>query len=783
MIKNHLKVAIRNLIKSKGFSFINVTGLAIGMACCVLILLFVQDEFRYDKFHKNVDVLYRITSQLGVGNDGLHVALTQVPLAAALQNDIPDIVAASVFSEGGDIVKYGDDTFFESLSFVAPEFFTMFSFAFLQGDPQTALSDPNSIVITESAAKKFFGKKNGLGQTLEIKDKGAVTVTGIIKDVDHSHMRINLVMQDQYLKKYNVDLENWGTLNYSTYIMLTPESDWRQVEEKINGYLDAKESDNETILHLQPLKDIYLHSDYAYDIRTITGDAQMVYILFIIAVFILVIACINFMNLATARSEKRIRESGLRKVFGAKRVQLVLQFIGEAIFLALTALLLTILLVELALPVCNNLFQKELSFEPLSNPNIAFGLLMLSILAGLLAGSYPALVFSASQPLAALQRTLSGGIGSGRLRKALVVGQFACSIMLIISTMVVYQQLRHFQDSALGYNKENLVVIRNRDISNNFDAYKNQLLTNPNVLMVTASSNVPTWSWPGSSISDWEGNDSEKEFMMNSLTVNYDYFETYGIKIATGREFSRDFPADSSGALIINEEAVKQMGLEDPLSKQMAMSNYEGNIIGVVKNFHFDNLRNDVKPLVIKLDEGQADYAAIRIATTDIDATMDFLQETGEAFATNYPVSYRFLDEALENLYRLERTIGKATLYFSVLAIIVASLGLFGLASFSIERRTREIGVRKVLGASVPNIVILLSREFTRLVVISFFIAAPIAYLGLETWLQRFASRTEVGTDVFILAGIITLFITYLTVGYQSIKAALANPAEALRSE
>ena len=355
--------------------------------------------------------------------------------------------------------------------------------------------------------------------------------------------------------------------------------------------------------------------------------------------------------------------------------------------------------------------------------------------------------------------------------------------MLIISTMVVYQQLRHFQDSALGYNKENLVVIRNRDISNNFDAYKNQLLTNPNVLMVTASSNVPTWSWPGSSISDWEGNDSEKEFMMNSLTVNYDYFETYGIKIATGREFSRDFPADSSGALIINEEAVKQMGLEDPLSKQMAMSNYEGNIIGVVKNFHFDNLRNDVKPLVIKLDEGQADYAAIRIATTDIDATMDFLQETGEAFATNYPVSYRFLDEALENLYRLERTIGKATLYFSVLAIIVASLGLFGLASFSIERRTREIGVRKVLGASVPNIVILLSREFTRLVVISFFIAAPIAYLGLETWLQRFASRTEVGTDVFILAGIITLFITYLTVGYQSIKAALANPAEALRSE
>ncbi|MFQ5606197.1 MAG: ABC transporter permease [bacterium] len=784
MFNNYLKIAIRNLTKNKGYSFINVFGLSIGMAACILILLFVQDELSYDKFHENGDRIYRVTSQLGEANGFIHVALTQAALPLALKNDFPEIVATSVFAEGGDVVKYGDKTFVERFGFVQEDFFLMFSFKFLHGDPTTALSNPHSVVISESVAKKYFGDQDPIGQTLEVKDKFNVTVAGVIQDTDHSHIDLNMVLPFAQLKEYGRDIEDWDILNYTTYVMLRPGADHKQIEQKIANHLKVYDPEKTAVLHLQSLKDIYLHSDYAYDIRAKTSSADLVYILLIVAGLVLVIACINFMNLTTARSEKRIRETGLRKVFGAGRGQLIVQFMGEAFFLAFTALLLTFLLVQLALPVCNDLFEKQLTFEPFVQTGLAFGMLALCVITGLLSGAYPAFVFSSSKPSHALQRTLSGGVGKGRLRKALVVTQFACSIILIISTMGIYKQLRHIQNSALGYEKDHLVYIRNRDISENYQAYINQLLANPNILSVTASSNLPTWSWPGSTISEWDGNEIKKEFMMNTLWVNYDYFETYGMEMVSGRSFSREFPTDLTDALIVNEEAVRQMEMSEPISKRIFMSDYfKGPIIGVVKDFHFDNLRNKIKPLVIRLDDGQTNCIMIRVAPENITNTMAFLQKTGESFAVDFPVSYRFLDVALESLYRVERTTGRAALYFSALAISIASLGLFGLASFSTERRTKEIGVRKVLGASVPNVVGLLSREFTVLVVIAFAIAAPLAYFGLDQWLQSFANRTEIGFSSFAVAGLLALAITYLTVGYQSIKAALTNPTEALRHE
>lgn len=787
MFKSYLKVAIRNFIKSKGFSFINITGLAIGMACCVLILLFVEDETRYDSFHENSDRIYRVTTSFGKGGSSLHVALTQAPLAGGLKENFPEIEAASVFAEGGSLITYGDNTFLESFSFVGEDFFKMFSFEFVEGEPGEALSDPNSVVITESAAEKYFGDQPALGKTLTVKDQGDVTVRGVLRDVTHSHIDFNFVLTDVFLDKmlkvHGMGIDNWGTLNYSTYLMMSPSADHAALAEKISGFIQTIEDDNSSVLHLQPLEDIYLHSDYAYDIRTTTSDGKLVYILLIVAAFILVIACINFMNLATARSEKRIRETSLRKVFGAKRSQLIVQFMGEAVFLALGALLLTILFVVFALPYCNDLFQKELVFSPFMKPEIIGGLFLLALVTGLFAGIYPAMVFSSQEPSNSLKRSLSSAQGNGRLRKTLVVLQFACSIMLIISTMVVYQQLRHFQDSALGYEKEHLVFLKNKDVSQSYEAFKNKLLSNSKVVSVTGSLNLPTWSWPGSSISEWDGNETQKEIMMNSLTVNHDYFETYGMEIVKGRAFSKDFPSDVEGALIVNQEAIRQMEVTEPIGKKMAMSNYEGKIIGVVKDFHFDNLRNEVNPLVIKLRPTETSWITIRIARGDLEETISFIKETGKSFAVNYPVNVRFLDEALENLYRVEQTIGKAALYFSILAILVASLGLFGLASFSAERRTREIGVRKVLGASVSNIILLLSREFSKLVAVAFIIAAPIAYLSLELWLQNFASRTEIGWEIFLFSAMIASLITYGTVGYQAVKAALTNPAKALRHE
>ncbi len=783
MFVNHLKIAFRHLIRSKGFSFINVSGLAIGMACCVLILLFVRDEVKYDGFHENADRLHRITSHLGEANGNLHVAITVLPLAKALKQEIPEISSASAFGEGRDIVKSGESSFVEFVQYADEDFFTMFSFPFLHGDPNTALSTPNSIVITESAASKHFGRIDVLGETISLKNHGELNISGIIKDTDHSHITLNLVLPLQSLEKRGVNMDNWSSINYSSYVLLNGQADREVVAAKILNFLDRGDPENTTTLHMQALTDIYLHSSYAYDIRTTTGSARQVYLLFIVAISILLIACINFMNLTTARSEKRLRETGLRKILGAKKRQLAIQFIAEAVFFALLALLVSLVLVKLALPFCNELFQRELTFNPLADQQLALGLIGLSILTGLVSGFYPAIAFTRSHPLASVSRSLSGAAGHTWLRKTLVVTQFACSIVLIISTMVIYQQLRHFQNSSLGYDQNHLVILNNQEVGKNYQAFRNEVLANSNVLSVTGSSNIPTWSWPGATISEWEGNHQEREFMLNSLIVNHEYFKTYDMELVQGRSFSPELTTDMESALVVNEEAVRQLGMAEPLGKQLTMNQSEGKIIGVVKDFHFDNLRNEVNPLVIRLDNAEADHVTIRIAAENANATMAYLEETALAFSGDTPVQLNFLDASLARLYRTERTIGKASLYFSILAVLIASLGLFGLASFSTERRTREIGVRKVLGATVPNILLLISKEFTVLVFVAFVIASPVAYLGLESWLQNFANRIDIGAGVFLAAGAIAVLVTFATIGYQSVKAALQNPATALQSE
>ncbi len=792
MFSNYLKTAFRNLWKYKIFSFINITGLAIGMAVCILILLWVNDELYFDRFQENAPQLFRVIQEADYAGHDIQIARTPFPLEPALRNDFPEIADAARVFINGMTVKVGEKIFEDDkMIYTDPSFLKMFSFPLLQGDAATALSNPLSIVLTEKMAKKYFGTRDALGKTLTVENQFQVQVTGIIKDIPrNSHIQFDFIVPLDIVKEFGFDIDQmpWTNSNNSlyTYVMLRENANMQEVNQKISDIMAGHVSTSANRMFLQPFSRIHLHSDFLGDVEG-QGDIKYVYIFSVMAIFVLLIACINFMNLTTARSGSRAKEVGMRKVIGASRRDIVKQFFGESILLALIALGFALFMVEIFLPVFNHLSGKQLAIDYLANYQMLFGLIGIALLTGLVAGSYPALFLSSFRPVKVLKGSLKSGAQRSFFRKVLVVTQFSLSIILIIATTVVYSQINYMNKKNLGFDKEQLVYIHlNSEARKKYEPLENELLKNPNVLNVAVASHLLTDVTHAFDHVSWEGKNPDENVTMNGISVDYNFIKTLKMELAAGRDFNREHSTDATGAYVINEAAARKMGFASPVGKQFSLSekmNRPGTIIGVVKDFHFKPLSKEIEPMVMFLGERERFYLYVRVKPGNISNTISELKNTWKSLIPGAQFHYGFFDEAQAKMYDNERRVGTLFNYFTVLAIFISCLGLFGLASFMAEQRTKEIGVRKVLGASVPNVIVLLSREFSLWVLLSNVIAWPVAWFFMNKWLHNFAYRTQLELWIFIFAGILALVIALFTVSWQAIRAATANPVKSLRYE
>lgn len=792
MLKNYLKIAIRNLLKHKAYSFINLAGLAIGIACCVLILVYVNEELSYDRFHENAGRIYRVGNEGQFGSEIWTSARTSHPLAPTLAQEFPEVQSAVRFYRlYKPLVRVGEKKFVEPCFFYADSsVFNIFTFPLIKGDPQTALTQPYSLVLSQEMAEKYFGEVDPLGQTLPVAKLGDFQITGVLKNIpENSHLAFDFLASYETLRaQSDPNLASWGSIVTSTYVLLREGTDPATLEAKFPGLVAKHQAASEGAtkrLFLNPVIDLHLRSEINGELGE-CGSMATLSILIIVAAFILLIACINFMNLATARSLQRAREVGVRKVIGAHRMQLISQFLSEAILLSLGALALALPLVELLLPAFNRLVGKNLDVDFTANLPTLAALAGLGLLVGIVSGSYPAFALSSFKPVAVLKGQTKSRPAGARIRQALVVAQFAVSIVFIVSTMVVSSQLEFFRSKKLGFDKEQVVVLPIQDRSNNaqYEAIKNELRQNSNILNVAAASQVPG-AGEGNYYYNVEG--ISEGLTLPTYFIDHDFIPTLVIELAAGRCFSRQFPADATGAFMINETAAKQFGWDEPLGKTIDWDSgtKRGTVIGVVKDFHNQSLHEPIKPMILHIfpEPIYIGCFVARIAPHDIPATLAFIKEKWQAFEPQYPFQYSFLDEDFGRLYLNEERLAQIFRYSSTLAILIACLGLLGLAAFAAEQRTKEIGVRKVLGATVSQIVLLLSRDFAKLVGIAFVVATPVAYVAMNRWLQNFAYRTEISSGAFLLAGLAALGLACLTVSWQAIKAALANPSDALRYE
>lgn len=807
MIRNYIKVAFRNLWKNKGYSAINIIGLAVGLASCLLIFLYVWDELRFDRFHDKADRIVRVHSAIRFGGSDLNLAVASDPMGAALKQDVPQVEEFTRIyaSEGSMLIKKGEVFISESrIAYADSTFFKVFSFPLLQGDPNTALNDPNTCVISQAGAMKYFGTVEAVGKILERNDKTAFKVTAVLKDMpSNSHFRYDVL-----LSMDNVDYSfgNYLSHNFHTYLLLRSKEGITEVEKAIPVYVNKyvlpqakvftgiksmeefEKAGNRLSYTLMPLKDIHLNSA-SFPELGVNGNRQNVYIFSAVAFFILVIACINFMNLSTARSANRAKEVGIRKVLGTDRKILISQFLTESTLVSLIGLGIAILITALVMPMFNDVAGKELTVKSLFTLGFLPLLLLIPVVVGLMAGAYPAFYLSSFQPISVLKGKLAGGFKRSKFRSALVVLQFAATIFLIVATIVVYNQLGYIRTQNLGFNKDQVLIIDNTYVlGDKVMAFKNESLRQPGITAGTISSYLPV---ENSSRSD---NTYSKESVMTSgsglnmqtWSVDEDYLNVMGMGLKSGRFFSREFLTDSN-AMVINETTEKLLGFDNAVGKNLYFSDGTSEtktyiIIGVVKNFNFESLRQQVGPLCLMLDRSSGSVS-FRINTKEVEGVVGFLEKQWKSMAPGMPFSYRFLDESFEQMYRAEQRMGKLALIFSTLAILVACMGLFGLATFAAEQRTKEIGIRKVLGASVHGIVEMLSLDFVKLVLFAAAIALPLSWWFMQKWLMNFAFRVNIQWWVLPLAALIALVIALGTVSYQAIKAALMNPVKSLRTE
>jgi len=794
MFKNYLKIAFRNITKYKTYSFINITGLAVGIACTILILIWIQNELSYDRFHENANNIYIVAGKYG-GKDS-HTTYMPDPLTDILKNEIPEIINLTSYKPLESCkLETKEKSFICSGSYVDPTFFEIFSFPLAKGNPKTVFSNPYSIVISEETAQKLFRNDDPIGKIIGFSYFGSpidLTVSGVIKNLpQNSHIQFD------FLLLYEIGWweKTWENHCLKIYVLLHKKSSHNEVSTKIAAILNEYHSTSNLLLHLYPIKKIYL---YPLDSR---GPITSITIFSILAFFILLIACINFMNLSTARSTARFKEIGIKKVVGSSRLQLIKQFLSESILLSFLALFLAVIIVLLLLPSVNNILDKQLKMNLTSG--VISGLIGIALLTGIISGSYPAFFLSSFHPVGILKRQfqrmplakrkagyrLARSAKGSSLRRILLIAQFSLSIFFIICITFVYKQLDFIRTKDLGYDTEHIVVLKmTGEIRKKSLLLKNVLLKNPDIRNITISLlSLVQWESANSDL-NWTGKTPNQQIMLGGNWVDYDYLETFKLKMAQGRFFSREFSTDPKEACVVNEAAVKAMEMENPVGKKIIISpgkTSEGTykIIGILKDFHTESLHKELRPFLLRFLTFPGGYMCIKIAPGTISNSINFIESKVREIVPSDPFNYNFLDEELDKLYKSEHLASKLVRYFTFLAVFVSCLGLFGLASFTVERKTKEIGVRKIMGASVSRIVFKLSGGFTKCVLIANTIAWPPAWYVMKKWMNNFAYRVNLDLNVFIISGLTALVIALLTVSYQSIKAATANPVDSLRYE
>jgi len=802
MFTNYLKIAFRSLRRHRSTAFINIFGLSIGIAAGILILIFVRDELSYDRYHAGAQNIYRVVKDF-VNDDGSRLpdATTPPALAPAMQREFPEVEHVTrIFPGWGNkfLISYGDKKFIEERLFrVDSSFFDVFSFPFIEGDPRTAFQQVNSILITASMAKKYFGDADPMNKVLRT-DVGDLMVTGVLKDVPtNSHFHFDFLISTR--KFYgNIDAQ-WNWYNFYTYVKLKPNTNIAALTQKIQTLYKNSDKDAKNIFYMQPLTGIHLRSDLKWEIEP-NSNILYVYAFSIIGLFVILIACINYINLSTARSALRAKEIGVRKVTGAFRYLLIRQFLTESIVTVLFAFILGLVLARLALPAINDLVRKDLTLSIFLRPLWLLGVLVAILIVGVIAGIYPALYLSSIKPVWVLKglRLPEGSVF--QLRKTLVVFQFTISIVLIIGTAIVVQQLHYIQNAKLGLDKEQVMIIS--DAGHLSRSNRESLLQQLNGIKgvdkaATSNGVVGGLNWTTS----MSAKGSKNSQLVNFLNVSYDYIDVLGMKIVEGRNFSPEFPADSSsngqagstvrmmGGIILNERAVKDLGIHEPVVGSLvtmdtdADTTYYRKVVGVVKDFHFASFKSEIKPFAFMLNNNRQDNFTIKVDAAGLNNTIAAIQKKWTSYAGERPFRYSFLDETFANLYKSDQRFNQVILYLTILAITIGCLGLFGLTAFTVERRTREIGIRKVVGASAGSIVVLLSKDFIRLVMLAILIAVPIAWYAMDKWLQNFAYRVHISWWIFLLAGALAVLIALVTISFQAVRAALTNPVRALRSE
>jgi putative ABC transport system permease protein len=806
MIKSHIKTGFRSLLKNKGFTAINILGLALGLATCLLIIFYVVDELSYDRYNTKADRIYRINTDIKYGGNSSSYAITPPPLAAALSANFPEVErSVRLLHDVGVQVKKGNENIQEeNVVYSDAGIFSMFTFPMIEGNPASALSEPNTAVITETTAKRYFNNTHVVGQTLTLNNKTIFKITGVIKDVPkESHFNFDFFLSLSSRDENNS--KNWLNYVVTTYVSLKPEADYKTLQAKFHALLRKNvgvASDNDMALdkmekmgnyirmNLTSLTDIHLRSNRQYELG-VNSSIDYIYIFLAIALFVLLIACINFMNLSTARSANRAREVGVRKVLGSSRKSLIAQFISESLLVTLAATILAVLSAWALLPLFNQMSGKELSISLQTLVWLLPFLIVITIVIGILAGSYPAFYLSAFKPIHVLKGKLSTGFKGSNFRNFLVVLQFAISIFLIIGTLVIYNQLNYIQHKNLGFNRKQVLVIKNVSTLDNAKILKQEIKKIPGVENATLSGFLPIGSLRApDAVFTNKTPDAKNALFTEIWPVDEDYLNTMGMSIAKGRNFSAQLKTDSSG-IIINETAARMLGYyNDPLNKKLYSPQNQGgktvikeyNIIGVLKDFNFKSLRDNITPVVMILAEDKG-ALSVRVDAKNLAPFVSKIENTWNTLSPNQRLEYSFMDEDFDAAYKFEQRTGKIFLSFTMFALIIACLGLFGLAAYAAEQRNREISIRKILGANVSTLVAMLSKDFIKLVVIAIFIATPLAWWAMHQWLQGFAYRQNIQWWQIASAAFGAVIIALVTISFQSIKAAMANPVESLRSE
>lgn len=811
MFRNYIVTGFRNIIKHKFYALINIFGLTIAITSALFIVLYIVDETSYDDFHEEAETIYRIGLKAQLGDQKISVFSSPPPLAMAMADEIPEVKGSCRLWAWEDvIIRYEDHAFTEDKFYlVDSNFFEIFTFELVHGDRETVFQDPESIVLTETLAKKYFGDDDPLGKILVVANhKQAMKVTGVAKDPPHNtNIQFNFLLPI-YSQQYMRTNTRWLNNFLRTFFKVYPGSNMDNVQEKLHDMVInnvgpelqqamgidmkqfAEQKEGEYGFVFQPLQDVHLNSDLQHEIEP-TSDVKYLYIFGAIGIFILLIGSINFMNLSTARSAGRSREVGMRKTFGSLRSNLIFQFLIESIIYTLIAAILSIVLFSVLLTEFNLLAGKSIGFEYLMSPWMIGGLFIIVILVGLLAGSYPAFYLSRFGIIQVFRGKVAKGMKGGAIRGGLVVLQFTISIFMIICTSVVYKQLIYTQNKDLGYNKDKVIAVFNANrLENNKKALKNDLLQNHGINSVSFASN-PIPGIGNTNVFRKEG--SEEDVLVAQYWSDYDQLDVYQFKLTAGRFFSREFPSDSS-ACVLNASAAEAFGWDDPIGQNVMQSTPDGflpmQVVGVVEDFHFESLRDEIRPLLINFvpeasgsDDMRGNLLTVRFNTEDHREAIDILSDSWKKYSNGEPIEFAFVDQTLDDMYRTEQRTGTLFSIFTVIAIFIAALGLFALASFTAEQRTKEIGIRKAMGASGFGIIRLLSMEFTKFVFIGFIIAIYPAYYFINQWLQSFAYQVSYGMGIFIISGLAGLLIAIISVSYQALKAATTNPSDALRYE